>query len=227
MLQLAVSAVTQEQRVCVTGASRTDAGVHALGQVAGFKTRSVLSNPVLCRAINAHLPKDIRVRRIEEAPDEFNPRFDAKGKTYVYVIANTGEPPFFIRPYVWSIRLPLNYEAMEQGLCSVVGEMDFSAFRASGCGAKHPVRTISQVELAFTKSLDFMTIPYEIPLITIRITGQSFLRHMVRNIVGTLVQVGQGRLQPDDIGRILAQRDRRLAGPTAPASGLFLEKITY
>jgi len=227
VLQLAVSAVTQEQKVSVLGASRTDAGVHALGQVASFNTQSLLSNSVLCRAINAHLPKDIRIRHIEEAPDEFNPRFDAKGKTYVYVIANTGEPPFFIRPYVWSIRHPLNYQAMEQGLCRVIGEMDFSAFRASGCGAKNPVRTISQAELAFTTSIDLMTIPYEISLITIRITGQSFLRHMVRNIVGTLVQVGHGQLQPDDISSILEQKDRQLAGPTAPACGLFLEKITY
>jgi tRNA pseudouridine38-40 synthase len=225
-LEQAVSAVTQEE-ICIIGASRTDAGVHALGQVASFKTLSRLSNDVLRRAINAHLSKDIRIKTVEDVSDGFHSRFDAKEKTYVYIIANVVDPPFFLRPYVWGVRGVLNYKAMEQGLRKLSGEWDFSAFRASGCGAKNPIRTIIRTELTCQKSLDFMTIPYETPLIIIRITGQSFLRYMVRNIVGTLVEVGHERLLPDDIEKILKKKNRQLAGPTAPACGLFLEKIDY
>lgn len=225
-LEQAVSAVTQEQ-ICITGASRTDAGVHALGQVAVFKTITRLPNDVLRRAINAHLPEDIRIKSIEETDDKFHPRFSAKEKTYVYFIANTSDLPFFIRPYVLRVRRVLHCKAMELGLKKLIGEWDFSAFRASGCNAKHPVRTISSAELTCLTSLDFMTIPYKIPLIVIRITGQSFLRHMVRNIVGTLLEVGHGKIQPGDIETILNKKNRQLAGPTAPACGLFLENIVY
>ena len=215
------------ERVRLTAASRTDAGVHALGQVAVFNTGSGIAEDVLKRALNAKLPGDIRILSAEETHQAFHPRYDAKKKRYVYlVMLNNPGSSFFFR-YVWHVRTTLASDAMERAAAHISGTHDFSVFRGSGCGAKTTVRTIGSIELAVLDRIDFMTMSVPGRYIKIAIEADAFLRHMVRNIVGTLVEVGKGRMPVDEIPDIIASRDRTKAGPTSPASGLFLERIFY
>jgi tRNA pseudouridine38-40 synthase len=215
------------QKVKLIGASRTDAGVHALGQVAAFSTTSTLSPLVFKRALNAKLPTDIRVIMSEEADPEFHPRFDAKKKSYFYLIEPGRDESAFIQKYLWQIRAGLDLDSMNKAAEILRGRHDFSAFRGSGCSAKTTVRMVYSVRVLPLDSLSFITGPLKGSYVRITIEADAFLRHMVRNMVGTLVEIGKGRMTPEDMHTVLASRDRTKAGPTAPGKGLFLEKVYY
>ncbi|MCC6347119.1 MAG: tRNA pseudouridine(38-40) synthase TruA [Nitrospirales bacterium] len=215
------------ERLAVTGAGRTDAGVHALAQVAAFRTTSRLSPEVFKRALNARLPASVRILDAAEAKGDFHPRFDAVRKAYFYLIANTSLLSPFLYRYVWQVPVALDIEAMRRAAALLEGTHDFSSFRASGCGAKSPERTLFSLLIERHDSLDFMTVHLRGEFLKVRIEGDAFLRHMVRNIVGTLVEAGKGKVGEERMRRILLSRDRKCAGPTAPARGLFLERIFY
>jgi tRNA pseudouridine38-40 synthase len=226
LLEEYLNKITGEE-VTVIAAGRTDAGVHALGQCACFKTTSLLTPEGLRDALNAHLPPDIRITLAEEADDSFNARFSATGKSYVYIISTSRIISPFLRRYLWRLPYSLNLDAMRYAAMQLTGTHDFSAFRGSGCGAKTAVRTISSASLEKKEAIEFMTLRMEGDFIIFRFEGDAFLRHMVRNMVGTLVDVGREKIEPADIVRILEAGDRKCAGPTAPPQGLFLERINY
>jgi tRNA pseudouridine38-40 synthase len=199
------------------GSGRTDAGVHALGQVAHFKTDSAMSPAAILRGLNSMLPDDIVITAVDEAADDFNARFSAVSRVYWYFIWNAPTPsPFFAR-YAWYLSKPLDLAAMKQAAGHLVGEHDFTSFHYRAKDEANPIREIKKISIRQTRK----------SLILIEIEAGSFLRNMVRIIVGTLVQVGRGRLAPDKIADILRQRDRRCAGPTVPAHGLFLRRVRY
>jgi tRNA pseudouridine38-40 synthase len=222
----AISEITRE-KVQLTSASRTDAGVHALGQIAVFRTDTRLPADTMKRALNAKLPADIRILDAEESDDELHPRYDAVKKSYFYCIEKTQKQSVFFHRYAWGIPVELDLAGMGRAASLLEGEHDFSAFRGTGCGAKTTVRTVHSITLARYDLIDFMTARIEGDFIKIRVEANAFLRHMVRNIVGTLTEVGRGKIPPEQVKNILTSRDRKMAGPTAPAKGLFLEKIYY
>lgn len=215
------------ERTAVIAAGRTDAGVHAIEQVVAFNTISLLSLGVIKRALNATLPPDVRVVDIAEADINFHPRRDARSKRYSYIIANSVDIPVFIRSHSWWVRLPLDLDAMRNASSCLAGSRDFSAFRGSGCGSNTPVKSISLLEIVRSDGIAFLFATLRGNFIRISIEADAFLRHMVRNIVGTLVEVGMKRMPPEKVKDILESKDRRLAGPTAPPQGLFLEKVMY
>ncbi|MGE5894305.1 MAG: tRNA pseudouridine(38-40) synthase TruA [bacterium] len=208
-------------------AGRTDAGVHAIEQVACFKTSSHHEPGVFRKALNAQLPPDIRILDAEECNPSFHPRYDAKSKTYVYLI-HQGETvsPFLYR-YVWNVRYTLNVTAMKEAAHHLTGKHDFTSLQASGCAAKNPVREISFLDIRRMRSLRFLHFSLRGNFILFTVEANAFLRHMVRNIVGTLVDVGRGAMEAEEIKRVLSAKDRTLSGPTAPPGGLFLQKIAY
>ena len=179
------------------------------------------------RALNAKLPPDIRILAAEETDKDFHPRYRATQKSYYYIISEGRHQSAFLHRYVWYIRTSLDLDSMIKAASLLLGEHDFSSFRASGCGAKHPVRTVYAADVTRLEDMSFMTSSIRGDFIKIRIEANAFLRHMVRNIVGTIVEVGSGKISVEEFGRVLQSRDRTIAGPTAPAQGLFLEKIYY
>jgi len=199
------------------GSGRTDAGVHALGQVAHFKTESRMDANTFQRALNSLLPKDIVIRRAEEVEAEFHARRSAKSKVYEYRILNRTTPPAIDRQYIWYIPQKLNLDEMKKATHSLVGEHDFSAFRSVGSSARSSVRNILQADWKRGKG----------GLLRFEIEATGFLKQMVRAIVGTLVEVGRGKISVQDFKRILDSKDRKEAGPTAPAHGLFLNEVKY
>ncbi len=203
-------------RTSMQAAGRTDCGVHALGQVVGFENPSRHDPDTLLRGLNAWLPQDISVRFAQAAPDLFDPRRHAVGKHYQYRIDNRPIRPVFERALSWHIAKKLDIARMNSAVKNLLGEHDFSAFRASGCEAKSPVRRIDYADWVF-----------EPPLLQFDVFGNGFLKQMVRNIVGTCVAAGRGRLPPHQIKAVLDARDRKLAGPTSPAKGLFLVEVFY
>ena len=216
VLEEALSRLLQEP-VKLRAAGRTDAGVHAREQAADFGDSGNRPLETVLRGGNALLPPDIRILSAAEAPESFNARRDAKEKEYRYFLQlHPVASPFFSR-YSWHLEKPLDLDAMRAGLRHVVGEHDFSAFRGQGCTAKTTVRTIHRAELR-------EEIP---PLYSVSIAGTGFLRHMVRNLVGTVVDAGKGKIPPDRMRDLLAMKSRSEAGPTAPAHGLFLWQVTY
>ena len=226
VLQERISKITGE-RVSVIAASRTDAGVHALAQVASFQTASAIQCDTVRDALNALLPWDIRITEAGDADAAFHPRYDAKGKIYFYIIANMRVLSPFLYNYVWRIPQGLDFDGMCSASILFQGTHDFTSFRASGCGAKNPAKTVFQCSMEKVDVMDFMTAGVPGNFLKLRVEGDGFLRHMVRNIAGTIVEVGKGRLRSEAISALLDARDRRLAGPTAPARGLFLERINY
>jgi len=200
----------------VAGAGRTDAGVHALGQVASVTVDTALACAVVQRALNVRLPADIRVMDVVEAPPGFHARFRAVAKTYRYRLVTSAVLSPFDRWFVWHAPGRYEIEAMQEGAVALVGQHDFAAFQASGTMVSATVRTLHR--------LDVRALAGEI---AIECEGDGFLRHMVRTIVGTLAEVGTGTRDAGSIPRILASGDRRTAGRTAPAAGLTLVSVAY
>jgi tRNA pseudouridine38-40 synthase len=209
----------ESRAVTVHGAGRTDAGVHALGQVASVSLGASLDAATLGRALNAVLPEDVRIIQVEEVAPSFHARFDARAKTYEYRILNAPFADAFMYRYAWHIPQPLDFEQMRAAAASLVGRHDFAAFQGSGSVVQSTERTIEDIAWEAGGTFDR-------PLV-FRVTGDGFLRHMVRNIVGTLVEAGAGRLAPAQVRDILASRSRVQAGRTAPARGLFLAQVRY
>ena len=215
VLDNAINKVTGE-KVHVIGASRTDAGVHGLGNVAVFDTVSGIPGDRWAYAITPHLPEDVSVVESREVSPEFHPRHCNTVKTYEYRILNTRFPIPQFRNYSWHVKEPLDVNAMQSAAQRLVGEHDFKSFCAIGAQVKTTVRTIYACD-----------VEKEGDIITIRVTGNGFLYNMVRIIAGTLVQVGGGAIEPEAVKEILAKKDRSAAGPTAPAHGLTMMGIEF
>lgn len=197
-------------------AGRTDAGVHASGQVICFRTERNLDPTTVLRALNALTPRDISVLTADVVADGFDPRRAARRRRYLYRVWNRKVPSPFWRPFAWHVAHPLVVEPMAAAAGMLLGEHDFTSFRAAGCDATHPVRRVLRSDVSANGHL----ICYEIE-------ATAFLRHMVRNIVGTLVEIGSGRRPSGEMETLLAARDRTLAGATAPAHGLCLVGVEY
>jgi tRNA pseudouridine38-40 synthase len=195
---------------------RTDAGVHAFGHAANFRTLSSIPPAAWAPALNYLLPHDIRVLESREVPPDFHARYSAVSKTYRYRILNRREPTALYRNHAWHVNRPLNVARMKRAVAFLVGKHDFSAFRGAGCTARTPVRTIKSASVR--KTGDFIDVSLE---------ADAFLQYMVRNIAGTLVEVGLGRFSPGDVGRMLASCDRTKSGRTAPPQGLYLVSVSY
>jgi tRNA pseudouridine38-40 synthase len=213
VLEEALFRVTRK-KVAVHGAGRTDAGVHALGQVAGFRGAFTLSDAVLLRALNAVLPEDVRVFRLEEAPAGFDARRSARSKLYRYRIAVTPQPDPLERRCVLHWPYPLNVAAMRRAAKMFVRTADFTAFSSNR--DRSPVRTVTRSELRRSGGELVYTVE-----------SRGFLRYMVRTIVGTLLEVGRGRLRPEDVEDLFRTKDRPRAGATAAAKGLTLVRVDY
>lgn len=211
-------AITGEQAT-LTASGRTDAGVHALGQVVGLSTASQLPCERLLQGLNAKLPGDIVVRSVDDAPPGFHATHDALKKLYRYQIHNSRVRPLFARQYRWHLPQTLDTGAMQQAGAYLVGRHDFAAFETTGSERSSTVRTLSHVAVeqggAGGEEID------------IHVEGDGFLYNMVRSIAGTLVEVGRGAREPAWVADVLASRDRRHAGPTAPAHGLVLVRVDY
>lgn len=218
----AVRKITQEP-VSIYGASRTDAGVHALGQVASFKTKSGLTTEELQRAMNALLPAEIRVVAAEEMGSDFHARWQAQEKTYHYRIFRGEVVSPFEYQRVLHYPYPLDEEAMSVAAKCFEGEHDFSSFTASS-GSEETDKDRSPVRMIFRSELERQAERKEIIYV---VTGKSFLRYMVRKIVGTLLEVGRGKLRVEDIAGVFEARDRSRSGPTAPPEGLYLVGLKY
>jgi len=214
-LEQAIARVTQEG-VRVHGSGRTDAGVHAQGQVAHFHTTSRIPAPRLPHAINAHLPDDIAVKSAREMPLRFHARYSAKSKLYRYTILNDSTRSPLQRQRVWQVRQALDAEAMQQAAQHLAGKHDFSAFRTQARSEQDNTRTIS-----------WLAVRRRGRQVLIDVEADGFLYNMVRAIVGTLVCVGRGQMRPTQVKRILRSRRRSCAGPTAPARGLCLVRVRY
>ena len=204
------------EEVVLLGASRTDAGVHALGNVAVFDTCTRISPEKIALAVNQRLPEDIRVMSSERVRDGFHPRYELSRKTYEYAVTNAGIQLPTKRLYAYFAYIPLDVERMRQAAEYLPGEHDFGSFCSAGSQVKSTVRTVYDI-IILENGED----------IKIRITGNGFLYNMVRIIAGTLIEVGMGRREPESVARALCRADRSLAGPTAPANGLTLMRIEY
>ena len=200
----------------VHGAGRTDAGVHALQQVAMFETTTPRPARAIRDGLNAHLPHDVSVVAAAVAADDFHPRHSPHQKTYIYRWLTRPSRPVWWRGRCWHLRAELDVDAMQQAVDALVGTHDFSSFRAAGCSAPHAVRT-----------LEGATVVRDGDLVQLQVVGTGFLRHMVRILSGSLVRVGRKRQPPEWLVGVLAARDRRAAGETAPPEGLLLASIRY
>jgi tRNA pseudouridine38-40 synthase len=238
MLENAARKVLRRKIVNIHASGRTDSGVHARAQVAHLRTQADLPPEVLIRALNAHLPEDIRILRLECCAPDFHSQLDVTAKTYRYFIMNThtGKDPVhwpFLRPYTWFVSYPLDYAAMREALKLLEGEHDFRSFQNKGTPLPSTVREILEARLVIHEG-DPREIPPWMPapefasrLLEIRVSGTGFLKQMVRTIVGTVVEVGRGRIPPGKVTEILVERNRAASGMTAPAHGLFLDHVEY
>jgi tRNA pseudouridine38-40 synthase len=204
--------------VTVVGASRTDAGVHASGQVASFRTERAIPLHGVRRGLNTLLPPAIAIADAAEAPDDFHPRFSATGKHYRYLVLTRADRSPRWRDRAWHRPGTLDRAAMRDAAAALIGEHDFAAFRAAGCTAIRTIRRVEQIEIS--------DLPGEL-LLAIDVRGNAFLRNMVRIVVGTLVEVGMGMRYPGQVAEILASKDRTQAGITAPPQGLELVSVRY
>jgi tRNA pseudouridine38-40 synthase len=214
-VETALFQLTQET-VSVIGAGRTDAGVHALGQVASFRIERTWTPREWMRGLNARLPEDIAVRSVAMVSDDFHARYAALGKLYEYRILNRPERPALDRAYLWHVHKPLDPSAMERAAAYLTGSHDFSSFEGTLTDNEDPVCDLRQLSVA-----------REGDLIRIRAYADRFLKHMVRAVVGTLVEVGHAKRAPESLKTILAAKDRTAAGRTAPPHGLFLVRVDY
>jgi len=203
--------------ITVTGSGRTDAGVHALNQAANFRCATSLTPEAFLKGLNSLLPEDIVITSCKMVPEKFHSRYDVKSKVYHYRILNRLLPAAISRQYAWHIRKKLDLSAMQEALRCIIGSHDFKSFEGSGSPRVSTVRSILNANLVKTDN-DYMVLEIE---------GDGFLKFMVRNIVGTLVDVGLEKITPHDFKQILISKDRNLAGITAPAHGLFLIEVKY
>jgi tRNA pseudouridine38-40 synthase len=221
------------ETVLPQGSGRTDTGVHALGQVASVSLASPIPASNLQRALNHILPTSIRIVSVEEASPDFHARHSARRKTYEYRIAVQPICPPTLAPFVWNCTWPLSLAAMQQGAAHVVGTHDFTSFAATDPdlanrnASEEDDDTMPSLAKTAIRTIYASTWHREGDLLLYRVTGSGFLHHMVRNLVGTIVDVGRGRTAPDAIPTILASRSRTAAGPTAPPHGLFLVEVNY
>jgi tRNA pseudouridine38-40 synthase len=217
----ALCSVPREE-VRVTASGRTDAGVHARGQVISLVPPgggARLPLKAWTAGLNAHLPETVACVLAEEAPEGFDARRWARGKRYVYTIKNHASRSPLWRARAWEVRRPLDFAAMQAGARLLLGRHDFSSFRAADCPATHAVREL--------RRLDFAQDPADASVWRVTVEATAFLKHMVRNLVGTLAEVGHGKRLPESMATLLAQRDRTKAGVTAPPQGLVLDQVYY
>lgn len=215
VVEAALSAVADEP-IAVQCAGRTDAGAHAVCQVAHFDTNAVRSDRSWVLGTNKHLPNSACIRWAREVPAHFNARFSADSRSYVYLLTNRlSRTGLWHGRAAWEYR-PLDEDRMADAARRLVGEHDFTSFRAAACQANHPLRTVHQLE-----------VQRDGELLAVHITANAFLQHMVRNIVGVLVKIGTGEREPDWAAQVLAARDRREAATTAPACGLYFLNASY
>lgn len=211
----AIEELTKEE-INLIGSSRTDAKVHARGFCASFFTSSTIPANKFKQAINNKLPEDIVILDSEHVADDFHARYSSKGKKYTYDILNREQPPALSRNYMYFYKKKLDINKMKEAINFFVGEQDFASFQNTGSNVKTTIRTI----------YDF-TIDSSGDIISISITGNGFLYNMVRIIIGTLIQVGIGKIEPTDIPEIINSKNRKKAGPTAPPQGLCLKEVYY
>lgn len=212
------------KKIVVNSASRTDAGVHAFAQIAHFKTSSRIPLRGFKSGINSLLPDDIAVTDAEDAPDGFHSRKDAKGKRYRYVIISNARRSPLLKNRAYLVPENLNVALMKRAAGCFIGTHDYSAFRASGCASKSGVRKISSIVIKNSRTFSDLHCGGG-RAIEIVFEGTGFLRHMIRNIVGTLVDAGRGKIAEKDIKAIINSRNRKNAGVCAPASGLYLDRV--
>lgn len=214
-LEKSISKATNEV-VDLIGSSRTDAGVHARGMVCNFSTNSTIPEEKFREAINSRLPDDIVIIKSEEVGEDFHARYCSKGKTYSYTILNRYQTCAIGKNFFFQVKEELDIDNMKKACTYFIGKHDFKAFQSKGSSVKTTIRTIN--ELYIEKELD---------IIKIHITADGFLYNMVRIIVGTLIQVGKGKIKPEDVEAIIESRNRLKAGPCSKPNGLVLEKVYY
>lgn len=204
------------EEIAVQGSGRTDAGVHALGQIVNFHTSCEMPLPDMLQYMNQYLPEDIAVTEIDEVAERFHSRLNATGKKYCYRVWNSSIPNVFWRRYTHTVEEKLEVDAMKQAAKYFLGEHDFKAFTSTKKGKKSTVRRIDAIDIVCDGDL-----------LTFTFRGNGFLYHMIRILVGTLLEVGQGERMPDSIPEILASKERENAGTLVPGKGLVLEEVYY
>lgn len=215
-IEKAIMTITGK-KIALTGSGRTDAGVHAFGQVANFYCDTEISPEVFQRGLNGLMPKDIIIKECNTVDEKFHARYDAKTKTYRYKILNRTIPAAICRQYAWFIKKKLDLDAMQSAILHIIGTNDFKAFEGAGSPRSSTKRRVINAGLQ-QKEKEYLIFEIE---------ANGFLRFMVRNIVGTLLDVGLCKITPDDFKKILLSKDRNLAGATAPPHGLFLMNVKY
>ncbi|MEA3486587.1 MAG: tRNA pseudouridine(38-40) synthase TruA [Thermodesulfobacteriota bacterium] len=215
VLEKKIGIITQE-KIKLTASGRTDAGVHALNQVANFRTGSVIGCENLLKGINSLLPGDIVVKNLQDTNEDFHARYNAKSKIYLYKILNSPVRTALYRNYSWHVRASLDVGAMRKTAILLKGKRDFSSFCASGCDSENHVRMVIDTSVDIKGDM-----------VSFTIEADGFLRYMVRNIVGLLVDVGRGGVTPARFKEIMDAMDRTEAGITAPPQGLFLREVRY
>ncbi len=214
-LEKVISDLTKEE-IEIIGSGRTDAGVHALGQVANFKTNSNIPIEKFAIAINSRIKQSIRIKKAEEVDERFHSRYNCKRKTYRYIINTSETGSAIYRNLEYNIKMQLDVKKMQEAVKFFVGEHDFSAFKSSGTSSKSSVRTIYNAK-----------VEQDGERIIIELTGNGFLYNMVRIISGTLVEVGLNKIKPEDITKIIESKNRQNAGKTLPPCGLYLVSVEY
>lgn len=216
VLEEKIGIITKEQ-ITLIGSGRTDTGVHALHQVCNFHTNSKIDPESLRQGLNSLLPDDIYIKSIEYVSPEFHSRYSVKSKVYEYRIWNRPAPNIFLRNYTWHVKEALRLDEMAKCMDILTGNHDFSAFKSSGSGNINPVRNMINTEIQDEHD----------GLVLFRFESEGFLRHMVRNIVGTLMEVGRGKMAQKEFEEIFQSKDRQKAGIKAPPQGLFLMMVSY
>lgn len=219
VLETAFTKITGEKNR-LTASGRTDAGVHAIGQVVSVVTATKIPNRNLVKGLNANIPRDISVLSVEDAPERFHAIRDAKRKRYRYRLQTGPVADPLDQELIWHVSYPLDVPAMTLAAGELVGEHDFACFQAAGADRKSTIRTIYDCQFSECESTPFRKLHFEIE-------GNGFLYNMVRNIVGSLVEVGRGKQTPNWIAELIRSKDRKRAGQTAPAKGLFLVSVDY
>ena len=206
-----------QEKVKVTGAGRTDSGVHALSQIGHFDLKKKIKKKFFLRGINQHIGnKPVTILSIEKVNKNFHARFDAKKRTYQYIIINRQSPLTLEKNKAWQIRKKLNYRAMKKGAKLLIGTHDFSTFRSSSCGAKSPIKTLKKVSIKKNKNKFIL-----------KFTSKSFLQQQVRSMVGCIKYLGEGKWSQDDFAKAFSSKSRLKCAPPAPSCGLYLKKVLY